>query len=132
MIKVGKLIIGIFAIGLNCSVYGLTDKELQALGSFPSLSPSAIYSPKQVFIDFNVLPAQQKKYTPPLSLQETRARLKERLALKLNSDLQIGFDSFKASPIDRSIIDWPMATQPKCGRTRSHKGYGVGVRMKLD
>lgn len=132
MLKVRKLIIWLIGIGSSYSVYGLTDIELQALEQFSSLSSSAVYSPKKVLIDFNVVPVEQKKYTPPRSLQETRARLKERLALKLTPSWQVGFDSFKASPIDRSIIDWPTATQPKCGRARSHKGYGVGVRMKLD
>lgn len=91
-----------------------------------------VYSPKKVFIDFNIISSSQKKYSPPLSLQETRMRLKERLAVEINPSWRIGFDSFKASPADSSIIDWPTATQPKSCKARSHKGYGVGVRMKLD
>lgn len=118
--------------GISYSAYGLTETELQALEKFSMLPSYTIYSPEKIFIDFNTMPGSQKKYSPPLSLNETRTRLKERLALKINPHWRIGFDSFKASPVDRSIIDWPKATQPKNCKARSHKGYGVGVRMNLD
>lgn len=132
MLKVRKLIISLISIGTSCSAYGLTEWELQALEKFSSLPSYTVYSPDKVLIDFNLVPGSSKKYSPPLSLHETRTKLKERLALKINPSWQVGFDSFKASPVDRSIIDWPSATQPKSCKARSHKGYGVGVRMKLD
>jgi hypothetical protein len=130
VLKVRELMIFLISIGISYSAYGLTEKELQALEKFSTLPPM-IYSPEKIFIDFNIVPVSQKKYSPPLSLQETRSRLKERLALNINPSWRVGFDSFKVSPVDRSIIDWPTATQPKNSKTRSHKGYGVGVKMKL-
>lgn len=130
--KVIKLIIVLVSMGVSFSACGLTEPDFQALQKLSSLPPYTVYAPEKVLIDFNLVPGTSKKYSPPLSIQETRTKLKERLALKINPNWQVGFDSFKASPVDRSIIDWPTATQPKNCKARSHKGYGVGVRMKLD
>lgn len=66
-------------------------------------------------------------YTPAYTNQ-----LKQRLSVQLNSKWQLGLDSFKATPLNKQLIDWPGATQPKEGQSSAQRGYGLGIKMKLD
>lgn len=131
MLRVSRLIFFMFSLCMAPIVYALTEFELQSLDRFSFLPTYPSIEIKQYEFDMN-LKQDPKKSLKPVSIKETRAKLREMLALHLNPSTQIGFDSFKATPIDSMLLDWPGPTKPKACKSRSQKGYGVGVRMKID
>lgn len=125
----------ILGMNIHSVVFGITESELRALEkvSFSVIVPeTSSYVLKEPEIDLVGHLPRDKKVFRPTSLQETRAWLKQRLAVQINPKCQVGLDSFKVSSIDRPIVEWPTATQPRLSRVPSQKGYGVGIRMKLD
>ena len=112
--------------------YGVSERELQQFDRFSFPAPMSNNTLNRVFIDLNTLSVPKHENTTPLSTKEYRNQLKQQFAYQLNPKWQVGLDSFKACPIDKQAIDWPKSTEPKENRSATQRGFGVGVRMKLD
>jgi hypothetical protein len=127
-----RVILFIVCMGMSVSAVAISELELQKLEKFSFSPPLSTNTLDKVFIDLNVVHAPQIENTTPLSITEFRTQLKQHFAWQLNPKWQLGIDSFKSCPIDKQAINWPTSTEPKESRSASQKGYGVGIRMKLD
>lgn len=127
----GRLLCCIAFFGFSFSANGFTELELQKLEKYSFTASLPTQTLNKVFVDLSVVRSPRSKLKP-LSIREFRSSIKKRLALQLNPKWQIGVDSFKACPLDEQLIDWPEATKPKESRTPSQRGYGLGIRMRLD
>lgn len=132
MLGIWRTIICIATLGVSFSIFGISELELQKLDKYSFSPPLSTHTLDKVFIDLDVLRTPRVENATPLSIKEYRTQLRQHFALQLNPKWQVGIDSFKACPIDKQAINWPSSTEPKEGRSPSQRGYGLGIRMKLD
>lgn len=132
MFRVRRMIVLVACMGISFSAMAISELELQRLEKFSFTPPLATNTLNKVFIDLNAVRAPRIENATPISIKEYRTQLKQHFALQLNPKWQVGIDSFKACPIDKQAIDWPKSTAPKESRSPSQRGYGLGIRMKLD
>lgn len=122
----------IACMGISFSAFAISELELQNLDKYSFTPPLSTNTLNKVFIDINAVRVPRIENTTPISMKEYRTQLKQHFAVQLNPKWQVGLDSFKACPIDKQAIDWPKSTAPKESRSPSQRGYGLGIRMKLD
>lgn len=70
-----------------------------------------------------------------LSLQAYKERLRDMVSYEFSPDFQVGLNSFKAGPLEQTVLDvLPLqpALQPRTPDVVKSRGYGVCFTVKLN